>query len=633
MNAKLRYGFSLSEGPQVGLTYLNADQAGTITVIVSNSGDPVTLQSLSFSMAVGDQNTDLASAAGDIVATYPTGWSDDGNFSYSAPAGLIVDGTTQLQFSFALKVNPLPGSTTIGIREVTDSGSAFMNPPYVLLKTPNTFTLANLSATPNEVTRGTPVTLTWSATPGQLYNIGYPDGPTPFVPTSALAAWLSPPIETSQQNYTFTVSASIQVDGRTVTLQLPVVVQVDNPQIVEFDQPTAPFMTPPVALHWKTSNTDHCQLFSNGVLVDGNAPANPGTAGYPVKPTVVETPYKLIAVKGNASSPSQEVDVLYAQWTEAAPIPFSGSQTSIAMSPSGSLLYVNTGSNLYSLDSVSFHQVATSRIYTGALALQTVVTTDGAWIYAYVLDTSSPDSMTVLYRYQGPGLAQQTPQYPLITAFAVHGGSDPMTYVIGTFFIVASRDYFHAGHEFQFADRVESHGAVLNTDATLVYFMRGDAPGIALWRYDIAGNKAEQVLTGMGGMGGVTPWITPDGTTLYAAAPEDHALLPVALPECTAGNPIIIDSAGVITRIVANSAGTVLFVGVAYATGGAVYYVELATHAVRKIATSQSNVIDIACRPDGSTLFLADGSNVRVINCNVAPTLHSALHTSAPGKN
>lgn len=628
MSTKLRYGFSLSEGAQIGLTYLNAGAPGTITVIVSNPGDPVNLQSLTFSVSIGNQNTDLASATGDIVVSYPADWTDDGNFSYTAPSGFMVDGTTQLQFSFAVQINPLPGTTTIGIKETTDSGTAFLTPPYSLLKVPSSFTLANLTATPNEVARGTPVSLTWAATPGQLYTINYPDGPTNFTPTSPLAAWMSPPIQTAQQSYTFTVSASTQVGGQTVTLQLPIVVTVDNPQIVAFIQPTAPYMTPPVTLNWQTSNSDHCQLFTNGILVDGNAPANPGTDGYTVHPTVVATPYKLIAVKGTALSPSQEVDVIYAQWPEAAPVPFNASQMAIAMSPSGSLLYVNTGSNLYSIDSVSFHEVASAEVYDGA-GLRTVVSADGNWVYTFFLSENQGHYLTGLYRYQGAGLAFSLALAAGNNSFAVDSDTDPISYLFYDFAILACHDILHIVAQYNFGDTAAAYGAVVNPDSTLVYFLRAADAGIALWRYHIADNTADQVLTGMGGATGVTPWISPDGNTLYVTAPGEHSLQPVALPACTLGAPILIDANGAITRIIANSTGTVLFIAVSYASGGAVYYMDLASQALRKIATSQANAIDIACRPDGSSLFMADGANVRVFNLNVTPT--SRVAQRAPG--
>lgn len=621
METPFRYSVTLSRGTQLGLDYLNAGESGTITVLVSNPGPSLGVQSIAFNFSIGPNATNLVASAGDITAMYPKGWIDLGSFRYAAPAGTKLDSTTVLQFIFTVNVNPLPGTTTFGILDATDKGQGTVTPVPTVTKMPNTFTLANLVATPGEITRGETVTLTWLATPQQPYTIKFADGPATYTPTSAVAAWVSPPVNTSAQMYEFVVSATAQIGGQTLSAQSTTAVEVDNPVIVSFPQPATPFLLPPVTLQWQTSNADHCKLFSKGTLLDDNAPANTPAAGYVVTPSKLRTPYSLYAVKGTTISPGQDVTVVYAQWVEGTPVDYKQPRLAIALSPTGSTLYVQVNENILALDATSLQQLNSARTYGGATPLSTVVPSDGAFVYAwsYLNEQGYPDYP--VSQYVSVGLAHWMPMaFPGAQTFAVQTGAKPICYSIVSTGIVGMYDALHPapGQDgYKFSTSGTALSAIVSPDSSSMYFLRTSGTGIGLFCYHIANESVTPVLDGLGGASGATPVFSANGATLYVPSANEHSIVPVDLTAGTAGAPIAIDANGRIGRMAMDNTKTVLFVAVAYATGGAVYQLAVATGALRKLATTTSSTIDIAVRPDGQALFIADGGKLRVLRMTV----------------
>jgi hypothetical protein len=620
---QFRYGITLSRGTQLGLDYLNAGESGTLTVLVSNPGPPLGVQNIAFTFSIGPNATNLVASAGDITAIMPTGWIDLGRFNYAAPAGTTLDSTTVLRFLFTVNVNPLPGTTTFGILETTDKGQGAVTPAPTITKMPDTFTLANLVATPGEITRGATVTLTWLATPQQRYTIEFADGPADYTPTSAVAAWVSPPVNTSAQMYEFVVGATAQIGGQTLSAQSATAVEVDNPVIVSFPQPAAPFLLPPVTLQWQTSNADHCKLFSKGTLIDDNAPAHPPAAGYVVTPSKLRTPYSLYAVKGTTVSPGQDVTVLYAQWVEGTPVDYKQPRLAIALAPSGRTLYVQVNGNILALDAVSLQQLNSAQTYVGATPLGTLAPSDGAFVYAWCNINDQGHTDSVVYRYVSDGLAHEIGvSFPGPQAFAIQTGATMIYYTIGRTFIVGMYDALHPVHDYTFSTPGTAFSAIVSPDSSGMYFLRTSGTGTGLFCYHIASNSVTLVRDGLGGASGATPVFSANGATIHVPSADEHSIVPVDPTAGAAGTPIPIDASGRIVRMAIDDTSTVLFVAVAYATGGAVYQVVVASGALRKVATTTSSAIDIAIRPDGQALFIADGGTLRVLRLTSTADSH-----------
>ncbi len=411
----LRYQMQLSQsssnGVTTSLTYVYAGQVATVSVVVANAGADVTIESLTFDFGVFGQNaTDLAASAGDIVPIPPSGWSltSDTTFTITPPGGSIVVGTLPLTFVFEVTVNAVAGACSLAITEVSTVGSAKVY-PIAITKMPAAFMLANLCAEPTVVNPASPmlvepngtVTLTWSGSADQVYTIGLPGGATSTctAPSAGTISWVTPAVLGTDATVTYTVSASTQVAGQALTAELSTTLNVDVAQIISFTQPGA-FYASPVTLNWQTSNADRCVLFANGVTVDENAPTNPGAAGYLAYPAAQSTQYVLHAYRGTTYVSSAIVFVNLYDWALTKTLSLGDlamdRMMSLAISRNGTALYYGGPSSVVAYNATSLAVLGTGVItvptepgaYPVPLAVANsglVLSRDGATLYAGIV--------------------------------------------------------------------------------------------------------------------------------------------------------------------------------------------------------------------------------------------------------
>ncbi len=315
----LRYSLQLSQGQTTNLTYVNAGQAATLTIVVSNPGAAVNITSFDFALGpFGNEATDLAENVSDITPIHSAEWRvvvSGSSFTLEpVGGGSFLVGTTPLTFAFDVQVSPSAGTSQLAITETSAQGTAHLA-PLSITKMPSAFVLANLQATPAVVEPNGTVALNWNATPGQLYVVNYPGGTDTVAGLSGgSATWASPPVLSAYPTVTYTVSASIEVTGQVVSAAASASVVVDVPQIMSFEQPPTCYALP-VVLHWATVNTDYCVVYADGVAIDSHAPANPGSGGYAAYPRAHHTQYQVQAYRGSNFVSSQTVDVTLYNWT------------------------------------------------------------------------------------------------------------------------------------------------------------------------------------------------------------------------------------------------------------------------------------------------------------------------------
>lgn len=614
---QLSYTFVLSQGVQLGLTYLNASQPGTITVYVS-SASAVAIESIGFSFLLGDGPDDIAPVTNDITVALPSGWVDQGNFTYAPPS---VEPVTyeQVPFIFNVNINAAPGITNIGVREISAAGTAIMNPPYHLEKLPAGFALSNLFARPTEIMSGDTVTLTWAATPQQEYQIAYHGGTDTFTPSSPTAAWTSPPIYTAAENAGFTVSASVQTEnGQTLNAQASALVQVDNPEIDRFVQPLDPFITPPVALHWQ-AEADYCQLFSNGVLIDGNAPANPGTAGYVVTPTSTSTPYTLYAVKGEAVSAPQTVIVRYYSWPLVKTLTFGNGRVVLALTADGATLYAVDSVYYSEIDTASLNVTQRWRLDVDEAvdALAARISSD-SMLLGVNLELSEGGNVLIIWQPGSPsdgfGLSAA------VASFAFPSQPDTTYFTVSPNRLVSFIDYIAPSLDVTLPDTTAMGGMALAGDNTIYVLIStaASAPAYTLCRFEVDTESANTNGT-FGGAHGAAPCISPDGSYAYVPSTDEHSLVAVSLPDMVAGSvTLLVDPAAFITRIAFDPNGFGVYASVDYpaggATGSALYFINPVDHGRRVLATSPDGPSDLAVNPDGSAIYWSAGQTVMVFD-------------------
>ncbi len=358
----LQYALQLSQvqanNVATNLTYVNTGQAATLTILVSNKGADATITSIDFGLGpFGQDGTDLAASPNDVKAVLPDGWKivPGTSFTVEPTAGSAVIGTTSVTFVFQVNVNAAPGTSSLTITEVSTAGTAHVY-PIPITKMPSSFTLANLSATPTLVEPNASVTLSWDCSESQLYTIGYPGGTSTYTsPAGGGASWVAPPVVSTYPNITYTVSASTQVSGQTLSAELSTTVNVDVADIISFPQPSA-FYSSPVTLHWQTTNTDYVVVYANGIVVDPNAPANPGPSGYQTSPGGHSTAYQIRAYRnGVPSSPSTIYVTLY-QWSYERTFGWGdvSAAMALALNADGSVLYFGGNWGVTAIDTNAF---------------------------------------------------------------------------------------------------------------------------------------------------------------------------------------------------------------------------------------------------------------------------------------
>ena len=456
------------------VNYLNVGEDARITIEISNPGDALSVNSIQFKLLTGDAATDLAEP-GDVSVGYPDGWDDLGNYQYAPPAGFKL-GTTAITFDFVITVNNEKGTAHIGVLQDTEEGQATLTPPLSITKVHESeFVLANAQAVPPVVAPGHGTHLQWTATPGQLYSINSQGSVYQHTPPSDLASWPTPTVskDTQQPSVLFTISASKQVDGDTLTAQAEVSVQIDVPQIISFPQPLLPFYNTPVMLEWEVVNADSCVLLRNGSPLVANAPLKSPAGGYQVDQPAGRVNYQIVAIKGDTHIASPQIIVNHFHWDGLYTVT-SSNRIAVAGAPDGSVFYVCDGDAFKFLDATDF----TTRT-TVALA--------------------DPLAMIALAARHGTRLFV--------------GGYRSVT-VISTIDFSAS--------SFELKNSPKSFGVDPAGERIYVFATYLDAAFASVIDvYDVSGNLLKSVP-----MGGDASWgsivASPDGSGVYIAAPGPH---------------------------------------------------------------------------------------------------------------
>lgn len=150
---------------------LQAGEAGALTILLSNPdpGNPVTVFSVSLTIAIGDAAADLAATKVGIRTPKPAGWSAEFKDIYTAkpedPGGAVIRDGMALEIT-DIPVNPKVGATIVYIDEEASDAAHPRDtrscPPITLAKFPARFRLSELTAAPDPVVSGRSVTLSWS---------------------------------------------------------------------------------------------------------------------------------------------------------------------------------------------------------------------------------------------------------------------------------------------------------------------------------------------------------------------------------------------------------------------------------------------------------------------------------------
>lgn len=412
----LSYSLLCSVGDSDGVTYVNVGQPATLTLVVSNAGAPVTLDSLTLAFSLGTDGTDLAASAGNVTVVLPSAqwtaaWSANG-LTLTPPGGSMVVGTTTgLTFDFQVSaVNSIVGTTQIDVTETASDQTAYVA-PFAIPMLPAGFVLTDLVATPAQISPGGVVTLTWSGTPGQVYAINYFGGPAAGVsvvaPSGGIVVWTSPPVGTSASSATFVVSATVQ----STTVQASVSVLISAPQILTFPQPD-PFYGASATLVWTTVNATSCQLWANGSPVDLNAPANSPAGGYVIQPTLQTTTYELFACQGSIVSAPQSVVVDAHFWAPSGSVAFPDPAVyfTLALTADGSTLF-SAGEQITQFSTAPL--AVTSTNFPGFIDLDGIndlaVRSDGKWVFGSQSGVQSespqvsPSPSIIVYAPSSPG--------------------------------------------------------------------------------------------------------------------------------------------------------------------------------------------------------------------------------------
>ncbi len=381
----LRYALELSQGSNTSLTYVNAGELATLTVVVSNPGADVTIDSITFGLGpFGQDATDLAAGPDEITVVAPVGWQSVSGTSFllEPTGGSVVVGTTPLSFSFQVQVNAAAGTAELAITEVSSTGTAHVA-PITITKMPSAFLLANLSATPVLVEPNGTVTLSWSSTPGQAYEIGYTAGSAVVIgPPGGSTTWVSPPVVTSATSATFTVSATAQEAGQVLTITLSTTVNMDVAQIISFSPP-ATFYSSPITLNWKTVNADYCVLYANGSVVDPQAPANSPASGYSTTPPGRTTTYQLYAFRGANSAASPQISITVYNWTQVRSYSWGdvSYNTAFAINGDGSVLYFGGQQGITAINTSTLTQTGQAPVANGVGPQGLALSGDGTQLY------------------------------------------------------------------------------------------------------------------------------------------------------------------------------------------------------------------------------------------------------------
>ncbi len=646
----LRYQLQLSQGQTTSLTYVNAGQTATLTVIVSNAGANVTIRSLTFDLSPFGQNaTDLATSVTDITPMPPTGWQSVAGTSFTLvpSVGSAIIGTTPLTFEFQVRVNQAAGTSLLAITEVSASGTAHVA-PIAITKMPASFTLSKLSAAPALVEPNATVTLSWSCDAGQLYTVGFPGGTATVTPPSGgTVTWVSPPVKSTFPSITFTVSASTQVDGQVLSAELSTTVTVDVPQIISFDQPAAAYSSP-VILHWETLNADRCVLYADGVVVDQHAPANPGSGGYPVTPKAHSTQYQLHAYRNQAFITSQPIFVTLYNWAFLRSFKWGDESwsTSLALSADGEMLYFGGTNSVDAIDTNGFTLVGQGTVAGGVAPGGLALSNDGTTLY--------------VSEFRGNLLAFQTADLAATPiTIPVSGGAIALSPDGSTLYSIEN-EFTGKGvvHAVSTATNTVAHSAEVGVIAVDMSLSRDGATLYVLADENVHGqctlygiDTATFAATRLLAVGGNTMTLSKDGKTLFCCKSTSSRMMTTTVealdvPGFTVRSTVTplaepVDESGqkwaAITSMTADPSGG-LFVSIfSYGIRAPfqdgpmeLYFVNPATNTVKHLSDSGARVMTGGLVADaaGTRAYFADGRDIMVYTSTGGGSLRAKRQSS-----
>jgi hypothetical protein len=211
-NTLLDYSLTTAPAPLQVSADATHPSMGSLTIVVSNSGDDVTLASLEISLPVGTpsapEGADLTEVGAGIAGsssdpawqvTYP-GKTNGILYVKPASGSPIVIGDQGIAITITnIQVSTEPGTAFVTIAEtatVTATGATITGKPEIVLavpKFPTGFAAGNFSIAAPVVANGATSTMTWFGTQGAgyTYTILWTGAP---VDVSTVQTWTSPPL-------------------------------------------------------------------------------------------------------------------------------------------------------------------------------------------------------------------------------------------------------------------------------------------------------------------------------------------------------------------------------------------------------------------------------------------------------
>lgn len=261
----LAYGVTTNPDPIQASPVLGNPALASIVITVSNNTDgAIYCNKLIFSFPIGALAQDLTSTTtGILVSANPSAkWqismTSDGVFTATPITPKDSEITTDgLSFQiYNIQANQQVGTFTFTVEENTSTNNINFTKKasnFNLAKFPYGFYVNNFSASAPMVQDGATVTLKWSGSDLGSYTILYG---TQTVDVTDIRIWTSPAIT---ETTTFSLRASVQLQGETVDNYLYITVIVANPELTV------------TSLNVKTNATIDNELRING-------PASPGTS-------------------------------------------------------------------------------------------------------------------------------------------------------------------------------------------------------------------------------------------------------------------------------------------------------------------------------------------------------------------
>ena len=242
---------------------LQAGADAQLTIVVSNSGPPVTLNGIDFTLEDGTGARDIVNGMTPTTSTLPDGWShpapSGGKFSMT-PSAPVVISRQGLIFTFDLTVNTVVGTAIIDITEHLEvGGSPSANRGTLsVAKFPPGFMLTGFYSTTPIINQGDSVTLVWTGKNLHLanYRLSYSSTGGKKVVDIPAATYSYTIDDVQSTSVIYLHVTAVQSEDTSFTFQASEYPITVDPAIIEFWSDSS--FAPPganVMLHWSVSDT------------------------------------------------------------------------------------------------------------------------------------------------------------------------------------------------------------------------------------------------------------------------------------------------------------------------------------------------------------------------------------------